>query len=188
MGGLMESFSARIGQRTDREAWVDDAARVATLVAAAQRGDKLAVAELIDLLMPAVGRWCAPVALQDAQDATQEALIAIFRGIRGLRDPATLYGWARTIALREAIRVARAANRTPPMEPRDLPAAGDPEVVVEVRDLLARLTPEHRAVLVLRDLEGLDERAAGLVLNVPPGTVKSRLSRARSSFRKGWQQ
>ncbi len=52
--------------------------------------------------------------------------------------------------------------------------------------MLARLTPEHRAVLVLRDLEGLDEQAAGALLDVPAGTVRSRLFRARRSFRKAW--
>jgi DNA-directed RNA polymerase specialized sigma24 family protein len=52
--------------------------------------------------------------------------------------------------------------------------------------VLARLTPEHRAVLVLRDLEGLDEQAAGALLDVPAGTVRSRLFRARRSFRKAW--
>jgi hypothetical protein len=57
------------------------------LVRAAQRGDGLAMAELLDVLAPAVGRWCAPIALQDAQDAAQEALIAVFRGLSGLRDP-----------------------------------------------------------------------------------------------------
>ncbi|MET8784036.1 sigma factor-like helix-turn-helix DNA-binding protein [Streptomyces sp. NPDC004589] len=46
----------------------------------------------------------------------------------------------------------------------------------------------HRAVLVLRELEELDERSAAKVLGIAPGTVKSRLHRARSAFRKAWQQ
>ncbi|MGP3963397.1 sigma factor-like helix-turn-helix DNA-binding protein [Nonomuraea sp. 3N208] len=50
-----------------------------------------------------------------------------------------------------------------------------------------RLSPEHRAVLVLRDLEGLPEDEAARLLQVPEGTVKSRLHRARRSFRKAWQ-
>jgi RNA polymerase sigma-70 factor (ECF subfamily) len=162
---------------------VDD---IATLVRAAQRGDGLAIAGLIDELAPMVGRWCAPIALQDAADATQEALIAILRGLAGLREPAALFGWARTIALREAVRVARTAQRQPTAELLDVPAPGDQQLAADVRDVLERLSPEHRAVLVLRDLEGLDERATSQVLAVPEGTVKSRLSRARHSFRKGW--
>ena len=47
---------------------------------------------------------------------------------------------------------------------------------------------QHRAVLVLRDLEGMDEQAAAAALDVPLGTVRSRLSRARRTFRKAWEQ
>jgi RNA polymerase sigma factor (sigma-70 family) len=157
------------------------------LVRAAQRGDALAMNELLDLLGPYVGRLCGPIALQDGPDAAQEALIAIFRRLGQLREPAALFGWVRVIAVREAVRVARRAGRTVADELADLPAPGDPQLAADVRDVLARLAPEHRAVLVLRDLEGLDEQAAAAVLRVPQGTVKSRLSRARRSFRKEWQ-
>jgi len=167
---------------------VQDSERVAGLVRAAQRGDGLAMSELLDVLAPAVGRWCGPIALQDAADATQEALIAVFRGLRGLRDPAALYGWARAIAVREAVRVARRSARERPAELPEVPAPGDPMLAVDIRDVLGRLAPDHRAVLMLRDLEGLDERTVGELLDLPAGTVKSRLSRARDNFRKGWRR
>jgi len=164
---------------------VDDR-ELAGLVVAAQRGDGLAMAELLDALAPAVGRWCGPIALQDAPDAAQEALIAVFRGLKGLRDPAALFGWARAIAVREAVRVARRAARERPAALADLPAPDDPMLAVDVRDVLERLTPEHRAILMLRDLEGFDERSVADALGTPVGTVKSRLSRARDNFRKEW--
>ena len=164
-----------------------DTERLAGLVHAAQRGDGLAMAELLDALAPAVGRWCGPIALQDADDAAQEAMIAILRGLRGLRDPAALFGWARAIAVREAVRFARRTEREQPDELAHLPAPGDPLLAADIKDVLTRLTPEHRAVLMLRDLEGLDERTAAALLRVPAGTVKSRLARARASFRKEWQ-
>ncbi len=164
-----------------------DTGRLAGLVRAAQRGDGLAMAEVLDALAPAVGRWCGPIALQDADDAAQEAMIAILRGLRGLRDPAALFGWARAIAVREAVRVARRTEREQPAELASLPAPGDPMLAADIRDVLSRLTPEHRAVLMLRDLEGLDERTAAALLRLPAGTVKSRLARARASFRKEWQ-
>ena len=163
-----------------------DDRELAGLVVAAQRGDGLAMAELLDALAPAVGRWCGPIALQDAPDAAQEALIAVFRGLKGLRDPAALFGWARAITVREAVRVARRAARERPAELADLPAADDPMLAVDVRDVLERLTPEHRAILMLRDLEGFDERSVADALGTSVGTVKSRLSRARDNFRKGW--
>jgi RNA polymerase sigma factor (sigma-70 family) len=156
------------------------------LIRAAQRGDRIAVAGLLDALAPYVGRVCGPIALQDGPDAAQEALIAILKNLGGLREPAAIYGWARAIAVREAVRVARQAARTVPAELADVPAPGDPQLAADVRDVLARLTPTHRAVLVLRDVEGLDEQAAGALLDVPAGTVRSRLFRARRSFRKAW--
>jgi RNA polymerase sigma-70 factor (ECF subfamily) len=156
------------------------------LVRAAQRGDQIAVADLMDILAPYVGRVCGPIALQDGPDAAQDALIAIFRNLRGLREPAAIYGWVRAIAVREAVRAARKAARATPAELSEVPAPGDPQLAADVRDVLGRLTPEHRAVLVLRDLEGLDERAAGALLDVPAATVRTRLFRARRSFRKAW--
>ena len=146
----------------------------------------MALGELMEILAPYVGRICGPIALQDGPDAAQEALIVILRGLRGLREPAALFGWARVIAVREAVRVARRAVRPSAIPVEEIGAAGDPELAVDVADTLDRLTPEHRAVLVLRDIEGLDELAAGRILSVPPGTVRSRLFRARRGFRRAW--
>lgn len=159
----------------------------AALVRAAQGGDTVAMNDLLDRLTPYVGRICGPIALSSGPDATQEALVAVFRALRTLREPDALYGWVRAIAVREAVRVARRDQRQVPDDLSDLPDGSDPQLAVEVRDVLARLSPEHRAVLVLRDLEGLDEHAAAALLDVPAGTAKSRLHRARASFRKAWR-
>ncbi len=86
----------------------------------------------------------------------QEALIVIFRGLGRLSDPAALYGWVRTISIREAVRVASRFERVDAAELEDVPERGDPRLAVHIRDVLDRLSPEHRAILVLRDLEGLD--------------------------------
>lgn len=70
----------------------------------------------------------------------QEALIVIFRNLGGLREPGAIYGWARAIAVREAVRVARKTARAVPAELADVPASGDPQLAADVRDVLARLT------------------------------------------------
>lgn len=158
----------------------------AELVRAAQRGDALAMNDLLDALAPYVARICGPIALDQGADAAQEALTAVFRRLSTLREPAALHGWVRAIATREAVRVARRVTPSVGVEAADLPAPGDPELAADVRDVLARLPPEQRAVLTLRDLEGLDEREAAAVLAVPAGTVKSRLHRARRGFREAW--
>ena len=159
----------------------------APLVRAAQAGDTLALNDLLELLLPYVGRLCRPIAREESADAVQEVLIVVFRRIRDLRDPSALYGWVRTITVREAVRVSRrAARETPVPEVGDRPLPTDAELAGDVHDVLRRLSPEHRAILVLRELEGLSEQSAGQVLGLARGTVKSRLSRARSSFRTAW--
>lgn len=159
--------------------------RAAALVRSALAGDTMAVGELLDLLTPYVRRLCGPIALDEGADATQEALIVILRSLGQLRAPEALFGWVRTIAVREAVRIAR--RRGAYAELTELPAPGDPQLAVDVADVLRRLSPEHRAILLLRELEGVDEQHAAALLGVPVGTAKSRLSRARSSFRKEWR-
>ena len=160
----------------------------AELVRAAQSGDTLALAELVDQLAPYVARICGPIALDQGPDAAQEALIIVFRDLRQLREPAALRAWVRRIATREAVRQARAARRGPPLDPapRELPAPGDPGLAADVRSVLRSLGPEQRAILMLRDLEGLSEDEAARILEVKKGTVKSRLHRARAAFVERW--
>ncbi|MYR43725.1 RNA polymerase sigma factor [Streptomyces sp. SID5910] len=170
-------------QDTQEDPW----AAGGVLVRAAQAGDAMALNDLLGLLTPYVSRLCRPIALGHSADAVQEALIAVFQGLPRLRDPRALYAWVRTVTVREAVRVARRAEReTPVCEFDDIAWPGSPELAVDIRDVLTRMSTEHRAVLVLRELEGLDERSASRVLDISCGTMKSRLHRARHSFRKAW--
>lgn len=167
---------------------VDPSGDTASLVRAAQRGERLAMNDMLDVLTPYMRRLCGPIALDDGPDAVQEALVAIFRNIAQLREPAALFGWARAIAVREAVRVAQRSARSVPAELADVPAPGDPQLASDIGDVLQRLSPQHRAVLVLRDLEGLDEQAVSAALVIPVGTVRSRLFRARHNFRRAWRR
>jgi RNA polymerase sigma factor (sigma-70 family) len=160
----------------------------ADLVRAAQRGDALAMDRLLTQISPYVGRICGSIALQDGPDAAQEALIAVFRALPQLAEPTAFQGWVRAIAVREAVRVANRSRRTRTAPLPEVPAPGDPQLAADVRDVLARLSPEHRAVLVLRDLEGLDQHAVARLLAVPAPTVRTRLFRARKKFRTQWER
>lgn len=159
---------------------------VAAMVRLAQGGDTLAMNDLLEHLAPYVGRVCGPIALSQGPDAAQEALVAVFRSLRSLREPMALYGWVRQIAVREAVRIARRDNACVPDELSRLPQPGDPQLATDINDVLSRLSPQHRAVLILRDRFGMDERQAAAVLGIAPGTAKSRLHRARHYFRKAW--
>jgi RNA polymerase sigma factor (sigma-70 family) len=162
----------------------------ATLVHAVRRGDTRAIGELVDLLAPFVGRICGSVALDAGADATQDALMIVLRKLPTLQEPDALYGWVRMIAVREAVRHARLTVAVPVDATwlAAVPQRGDPLLATDVEDVLRRLSPEHRAVLVLRDVHGMDEQRAAELLRVPAGTVKSRLHRARAAFRKAWTQ
>jgi len=81
----------------------------------------MAMAELLDLLAPYVSRLCGPIALDHGAYAAHEALITIFTQLGQLREPAALFGWARVIAIREAVRVVTAWQQLHRWEP---PVAG----------------------------------------------------------------
>ena len=149
----------------------------------------MALDRLLDELAPYVRRLCQGIAPDAADDATQEALVAIFRNVRRLRAPEAIVSWVRVLTVRAALRVARDAARE--LANGDVPERhGDPgrlETLVDIADALERIPPERRAVLVLRQFEGLSEREVAQALNLPVGTVRSRLHRARASFRKEWE-
>jgi RNA polymerase sigma-70 factor (ECF subfamily) len=158
-------------------------------VRAAQHGDPRAMHALIAELQPWVGRIVAPIALDRADDALQETFIAVFRNLPALREPNALRAWVRRIAVREAVRVA-AGRREVPLDTVVIDATDPGDVDVDgrldVEEVLAGLPPEQRAVLVLRHVEDLSEDEVAQVLRIPPGTVKSRLHRARTMFMRRW--
>ena len=158
---------------------------VRDLVRAAQRGDPAAMDELLRALSPYVTRICGVIALDRGEDAVQETFVAVLRHLRTLREPDAVRGWVRRIAVREAIRAASGGREVAsPAGDVDRPAAlPDLDAVMDVRAALADLPPLHRAVLVLRDLDGLSEAEVAALLQVPEGTVKSRLHRARAAAR-----
>ena len=143
---------------------------------------------LVRALVPYVSRVCGAIALDRGDDAMQETFVAVLRNLKSLREPAALYGWVRRIAVREAIRVARAG--AVPVDPLamtdEVAPVVDVDSALDVRATLETLTPEHRAVLVLRDVDGLSETEVAHLLGVAEGTVKSRLHRARATFTRRW--
>ncbi len=149
---------------------------------------------MLRALAPALGRVCGAIALDAGDDALQETMVAVAGGLGSLREPAALHGWARRIAVREAVRAAQGGRgqvvrRSVPVDPSRIEpptTIPDGSTAVEVRAVLADLAPEQRVVLVLRHLDGLDEAEMADVMGVARGTVKSRLHRARAAFRERW--
>jgi RNA polymerase sigma-70 factor, ECF subfamily len=125
-----------------------------------------------------------------AQDATQEAYIAAWRRIGGLRDPDSFEPWLRRLLVNACYQEARSAKRRARAEGRVLPIDNgslDPASLSADRDELARafdtLSPEQRALIVMHYHLGLQLQETALILGLPLGTVKSRLNRTKQQMR-----
>ncbi|MFH8797985.1 RNA polymerase sigma factor [Streptomyces sp. NPDC017936] len=157
-----------------------------TLLPRAQSGDAQAMNHLLTLITPYVARICRSVTRDDAADATQEALLAIYRGLKTLREPAAFYGWVRSVTVREAMRTAKRFGEEQTCSQVESQAQDNPWDAVHISDVLERLSRAHRQVLTLRAY-GLNEEEMAEVLALPVGTVRSRLFRARRRFQEAWQ-
>ena len=163
------------------------------LVRAALSGDRDALDVLltrhVDRLHAVCRRICGPDA---AFDATQQALIAIARAVDRFDGRAAFTTWSHRIAVNAAVdEVRRARRRAVPASDRlarhetAAPHATGPERVVDRLDLetaLAALPEEFRAAVVLRDVADLDYAAIAATLDVPIGTVRSRIARGRAAL------
>ncbi len=129
---------------------------------------------------------------EDARDAAQEALLAITRGIGRYDGRAQFTTWMYRVATNAALDEARRLRRRPePVDAVDaVPAAvaGAADLATSVTDRLVldaallELAPDYRAAVALRDLVGLDYAEIARVLDIPIGTVRSRIARGRSKL------
>lgn len=125
----------------------------------------------------------------DALDATQEALIAIVKGLGRYDGRARFSTWAYRVTTNACLDELRRRTRRPTPTELDGDAettCSDPGDAVATRlDLdaaLDHLPEEYRAAVVLRDLVGMDYADIGATLGVPPGTVRSRIARGRRAL------
>jgi RNA polymerase sigma-70 factor (ECF subfamily) len=125
----------------------------------------------------------------DAEDALQETFLAVHRALPAFRGEAGLSTWVFRIALRAAL-LLRARRRDHAEVDPETPAPGGGEAALVAREearrvhaALGELSAEHRSVLALFALEGLDHAAIAEILGVPEGTVWSRLHAARARLR-----
>jgi RNA polymerase sigma-70 factor (ECF subfamily) len=168
----------------------------ARTVAAAQGGDRAALELLLRRHQPQVHAVCRRITGNDADalDATQEALIAIVRGLPGFDGRARFSTWAYRVATNACLDEVRRRRRRPlvglperdgvPVEAVDgAPATADRVADrLDVDAALAELPEEFRAAVVLRDLCQLDYAEIAEVLDIPPGTVRSRIARGRAQL------
>ena len=133
---------------------------------------------------------------QDAQDVVQEVLLRVRRGLATYQ-PGNLEGWLSRITTNVFLDRVRRQKRRPtvplPDEPERyalLAVAADVDAELARRDLpdylqqlLGELNPDHRAVVVLADVIGYSYEDIAAMLDIPLGTVRSRLHRGRGRLR-----
>ena len=162
------------------------------LVEAAQRGDHAAFMALVrprsDRLFAIAQRILRDI--DRAEDALQDALVIAWRDLRGLRDPDRFDAWLHRLVVHLAVRHAsRERRRTVHLRvlPVDGPTAPDELSTIADRDQLERgfrrLPPEQRAVLVLHHFLGYPPAEIAELLEIPPGTARSRLHNAHRAIR-----
>jgi RNA polymerase sigma-70 factor (ECF subfamily) len=161
------------------------------LIGAARAGDRAALDALLRRHYDRIWTLCRRLAGNhaDAEDATQEALIALARGLPSFDGRAAFTTWSYRVATNACLDELRRRARRPAPAPTDdlvvidrapLPDhAGDR---LDIDAALARLPDEFRTVVVLRDLCDLEYAEIAEVLGLPPGTVRSRIARGRAQL------
>lgn len=179
------------------------------LIEAAQHGDMEAFNQLVLNYQNMLYRIALRILNDEsaADDATQNAMIQAFRNIRSFRG-GSFRSWLARVTVNASYDEMRRWKRQPAMsfelvnyegeEVESLPwmmdhSAGPEERydTVELKEALQycvkALTPDYRMVVVLVDVEGMSYEEVARVANIPVGTVKSRLARARMQLRKSLQ-
>src|SRR5215218_6749938 len=155
----------------------------AALLRAIDRGDEAALAELFNHHWPALHRaaWLVTHDAQAAEDIAQESFLAALQRLDSFDRQRPLRPWLHRIVVNRALDFVRARAAR-----REVAAAGLPEPVAPAASALddgtvaalARLAPDQRAVVVLRHLLGYSPGQIAGMLDLPRGTVNSRLRRA----------
>lgn len=164
------------------------------LIALARQGDRRAFGELVRRhragVINVVYRMCGDANL--AEDAAQEAFIRAWQHLHNYQPRSPFRNWVYRIATNVALDVLRRERETVDIDGLPLEASDEePEANVEgeerserVRQAVLALPPASQTVLVLREYEGLSYQEIADTLNIPMGTVMSRLNYARDRLRK----
>ncbi|MEK6644613.1 MAG: sigma-70 family RNA polymerase sigma factor [Planctomycetota bacterium] len=169
----------------------------ANLLVRSRAGDTAAFGRLVELYADRVVTVCARMVRDRgvAEDLAQEAFVKAWQSLAGFDGRSTFYTWLYRIAVNLCLSERRRPRRVvgaidDGVMGRAESAVARPDEAAEMREehgliltALAELDEEHRAVVVLRDIEGLDYGEIAGILGVARGTVKSRLHRGRMALR-----
>lgn len=137
---------------------------------------------------------------EDAADIVQEAFLSAYQSLANFKKDAKFFTWLYRIAVnaaithrrrqRGAMKPIKTSDSAPGVEPLDPTLSNRPGHLLEMEEderrihlALQRLSPEHRTVLVMKDMEDMRYEEMAEILRVPIGTIRSRLHRARLDFK-----
>ena len=173
------------------------------LIHSARKGDSMAFGELMQAHQDKIYTLCYRMTgnAEDAADLTQEVFLSAWRSLSRFQEQSSFGTWIYRMATNASIDFLRREKRRQVLsmtmeedsEERQAQVPDErysPHRLLEqkearqaVADALAALSPEHRQVLVLREMEGLSSQEVGQLLDLEEGTVKSRIARARLALR-----
>ncbi len=173
----------------------------ARLVAVAKRGNMEAFETLVRKYQQTIYYLCRRMAgsHQAADDLSQETFIKAYFALSGFRDQMSFYAWLRKIAVNNSLNFLKARKREIPLpneaeiedpdttsshaeSPPD--AAQRAEIEQRFEEALRGLPADQKSVFILRFYENLSYDEIALALNLPRGTVMSRLNRARQKLKR----
>jgi RNA polymerase sigma-70 factor, ECF subfamily len=169
------------------------------LIQAVLAGDGRAERALYEAHVDRVFRLCYRLANGDhdrAQDFTQETFVRAFDRLSDFRGDAALATWLHSIAVSVSLNGMRKVKRWNERETAldDAPEIGaverraEPDLKSRLREAVGALPEHYRVVFVMYDMEGYTHDEIGAALDMPAGTSKARLSRARAKLRESLAQ
>lgn len=176
------------------------------LISLAQKGDQAAFEQLLDHYQKPVYHQALRLVgnPEDAADVTQEVFLKVWKHLPNFRGESSFSTWLYRLTDNAALDLIRREKKrrgdsslddeegalTLPADPAPTPhqAIEQKELHQAVAEGLAQLSEEHRQVLVMREINGLSYEQIGSILDLSPGTVKSRIARARISLAKFLQK
>lgn len=175
----------------------DDRTEEQVLVMRAQRGEQEAFRVLVERYQDLAYTLALRLVKrpEDAQDVAQEAFLSAWKALPKFRMDAKFSTWLYRLTVNAATDLLRKRREEQSLEDEAHPVvladpAPGPQEQAEqgerraiLRRCIGELSENHRRILVLRELNGLDYQEIGQVLELSPGTVKSRLARARRELR-----
>jgi RNA polymerase sigma-70 factor (ECF subfamily) len=168
------------------------------LIVKAKEGDKRAFTILVERYKKQVFYQAYGMLndTQEAEDVAQEAFIKAYFSLKQLKSPYAFVSWLNRIVYhlcqdrlkkrkQEVIIRWQEGQICHVNDSADL--IEQKQLQLDLNQALAALTPEHRAVLLMREIQGLTYHEIAEILGVPEGTVKSRIHKARLALRNRWQ-